>query len=285
MAKKAKLDYNEELHKIYNEMFDQIMKTGALNPVMSEDEAAFKRLSISDDVQDKKLSPEIIKNNENIAKRIRDRMSRSDIDKEDELITEIAEKRAKKRLGMPVSEFTPPVSKTAAEELSAAGSQGEIIANKMRDAGIDIDNLSMDDATRKLKLARESNVRREIPKMSTIGDESISEARFKEIKNQLDKDKLLKGVGKKAVLGAGLGASAASIMDDLSDDDAVGALLDVAETGAAYVPGIVGRAAPGLELLRATPTQTQEQEDKEIEENKFNRLKKYLAKKGLTSEI
>jgi len=90
-------------------------------------------------------------------------------------------------------------------------------------------------------------------------------------------EKGLKGLG----LAAGLGLAT----KDIQEKNAGNTLVDLLEGGASLSEGAASRIAPFLELLRSTPTATEEQEMAELEKHKrFKGLQNMLIKQKEVKE-
>ena len=226
----------------------------------------------------------------------------SDIEKE-------ATRRAMLRLGEKEAEIIPYSSK-----FKGSGAQGELMLGKLRDMGIDVDNLSEEQVNSKLdelKRAKEANkpytskltqmqdmgssrpVFTEAPMVGeTPGEYDIARRQFKtieELNRPVNKSKgfqelksSLKSGAKKLAgkLPAGLGVATAA--SALSEGDLPEAALGAAEMGLGVAGRGVSRFAPGLDLLRPTPIASEEEE---LEKLRFDKLNRYLKQKGLSSEV
>jgi hypothetical protein len=191
--------------------------------------------------------------------------------------------------------YSPPPS--FAEELKQTGVSGELIANKFKEAGINIDEATkaealqemerLSEASRSTKRVREW-LEQGMPMDTTpvIKDpEGARDVDIGKIKNQIAREKQFSnlkssmGRGTQKVLGAlpkvatGLGAVGAAM--DVKEGNIPEVGLDIAETGLGMAGKLAGRAAPFLELLRPTSTQTQEQEEAELA--KYRRLNNMLT--------
>lgn len=92
----------------------------------------------------------------------------------------------------------------------------------------------------------------------------------------------IKGLG---VLDKGLAhAGKLAIGADIAQGNIPEAAISAAEFAAPKLGAAATRAAPFLDLLRPESTQTQEQEEAELEQAKFNKLKQALKKRGLAVE-
>jgi len=229
----------------------------------------------------------------------------SDIEKE-------AARRAMLRLGEKEAEITPYSSK-----FKGSGAQGEFMLGKLRDIGIDVDNLSEEQVNSKLdeiKRAKEANkpytpkltqmqdtgssrpVFTEAPMVGeTPGEYDISRGEFKtieELNQPINKNKGFQGLkstlksGTKKLAGklpAGLGVATA--VSALSEGDLPEAVLGAAEMGLGVAGRGVSRFAPGLDLLRPTSIAPEEEEEEELKKLRFDKLNRYLKQKGLSSEV
>jgi len=92
----------------------------------------------------------------------------------------------------------------------------------------------------------------------------------------------LKGLG---VLDKGLShAGKLAIGADIAQGNIPEAAISAAEFAAPKIGAAATRVAPFLDLLRPETTQTEEQEQSELEQAKFNKLKQALKKRGLAIE-
>lgn len=218
----------------------------------------------------------------------------SDIEKE-------ATRRAMLRLGEKEAEIIPYSSK-----FKGSGAQGELMLGKLRDMGIDVDNLSEEQVNSKLdelKRTKEANkpYTSKLTQMQDTGSsrpvfteapmvgETPGEYDVDELKRSIAKDKAFRGL--KSALGSGAkklagklptGLGVATAASALSEGDLPEAALGAAEMGLGVAGRGVSRFAPGLDLLRPTPIASEEEE---LEKLRFDKLNRYLKQKGLSSEV
>jgi hypothetical protein len=162
-----------------------------------------------------------------------------------------------------------------ASQLDDIGPQGSILKQKLEEAGIDLNKVK---DVSELKSPRLSESKPYIIPM----DERARIIDVGALKEAEANKLALQRLGKLAKGGA-LGLGALATASDVLDKNEVGAALDVAETGLGLAGGIAGRAAPFLELLRPTSTQTQEQEEAELA--KYRRLNNMLTEEKKKSRM
>lgn len=203
-------------------------------------------------------------------------------------IDEIAESMAKSQLEDDFSKVEHPQygateeavkiernKPSLASELDEAGAQGSLLKQKLQEAGIDLDKVK---DVSELKSPRVSPSSPYIIPM----DERARIVDVGALKKAEANKMALQRLGKVAT-GGTLGLGALATASDIADKNEVGAALDVAETGLGLAGKVAGRAAPFLELLRSTPTQTQEQEEEELAKyRKLNNLLSEQKKKART---
>lgn len=212
-----------------------------------------------------------------------------------------ATRRAMLRLGEKEAEIIPYSSK-----FKGSGAQGELILGKLRDIGIDVDNLSEEQVNSKLEEIRRNKEANKpyVSKLTQMQDTGSSRPVFTEapmvgetpgeydvdeLKRSIGKDKAFRGL--KSTLGSGArklaeklpaGLGAVTAASALSEGDLPEAALGAAEIGLGAAGRGVSRFVPGLDLLRPTPIASEEEE---LEKIRFNKLNEYLKKRGLSSEI
>lgn len=212
-----------------------------------------------------------------------------------------ATRRAMLRLGEKEAEIIPYSSK-----FKGLGAQGELILGKLRDIGIDVDNLSEEQVNSKLEEIRRNKEANKpyVSKLTEMKDTGSSRPVFTEapmvgetpgeydvdeLKRSIAKDKAFRGL--KSALGSGArklaeklpaGLGAVTTASALSEGDLPEAALGAAEMGLSAAGRGVSRFVPGLDLLRPTPIASEEEE---LEKIKFNKLNQYLKKRGLSSEV
>ena len=190
------------------------------------------------------------------------------------------------------------------EELSALGPEGEVLVKQFEEAGIDVDTLTKKEATEAMALKRMQAGNAAKPPVSAEGligkgpQYVETESRYVDLpklRDELQRRKKfektmssIKQGAKKAVPAAVAGLGAINTASDVYQGNIPEAVLDVAEpimsmAGKGSVGKLMGRVAPGLELLRAEPTVSEEQED--LKQHRFKLLKSGLQKKGLTPEL
>lgn len=175
------------------------------------------------------------------------------------------------RFGTSSTEETIRINKAPesnlASQLEDIGPQGSLLKQKLEEAGIDLN---------KIKDVSELKSPRLRPSEPYIipPDERARIIDVGALKEAEANKLALQRLGKLAKGGA-LGLGALATASDVSDKNEVGAALDVAETGLGLAGGVAGRAAPFLELLRPTSTQTEEQEEAELA--KYRRLNNMLT--------
>lgn len=206
-----------------------------------------------------------------------------------------ASRRALLRLGEKEAEIIPYSSK-----LKEAGAQGELVLQKLKDAGIDVDNLTEEQVKLKLDDIKQAKQLESSPKLKSTpmqdmgtsrpifkeqeglgaGEKSISEPSLNRIKNLIDKEKTIaqkvKTAGKLGV-GGSLGAlSAYNTLSDIKEGNLPEAAVDVAETGLSLAGKGAGRFVPILELLRSTEPEPKDDVTSDIPmvPHRFKKLKK-----------
>ena len=198
-------------------------------------------------------------------------------------VDEITESMAKSRLTKDIENIEHPrfgdleetvkVKKgkpSLASQLEDIGTQGSLLKQKLEEAGIDLNKVK---DVSELKSPRSTSSMGSKPYIIPMDERAriIDVGALKEAEANL---LALQKLGKVAKGGAiGLGALATA--SDIADENEVDAALDIAETGLGLGGGLAGRAAPFLELLRPTPTQTEEQEEAEL--SKYRQLNKMLS--------
>jgi len=192
------------------------------------------------------------------------------------------------------------------EELSALGPEGEVLVKQFEEAGIDVDTLTKKEATEAMALKRMQAGNAAKPPVSAEGligkgpQYVETESRYVDLpklRDELQRRKKfektmssIKQGAKKAVPAAVAGLGAINTASDVYQGNIPEAVLDVAEpimsmAGKGSVGKLMGRVAPGLELLRAEPTVSEEQEQEDLKQHRFKLLKSGLQKKGLTPEL
>lgn len=157
-----------------------------------------------------------------------------------------------------------PSKTNLASQLDDLGLQGSILKEKLQKAGINAEKIK--DISELGPVRSEPYIipPEERARMVDVGALKKAEA------NKAALQKL----GKAATIG-GIGLGSLATAKDLSEGDLVKAGIDVAETGLGLAGGGLSRVAPLLELLRSTPTQTEEQEQEELA--KYRRLNNMLT--------
>jgi hypothetical protein len=183
-----------------------------------------------------------------------------------------------------------------AESLAEARKEFEQVAQKnpemiefwKEEARKPLEVISKEDALKKLRGTEDTKLNMKSsdhPLFHETPDEVARDVDIGKIKNQIAREKQFSnlkssmGRGTQKVLGAlpkvatGLGAVGAAM--DVKEGNIPEVGLDIAETGLGMAGKLAGRAAPFLELLRPTSTQTQEQEEAELA--KYRRLNNMLT--------
>lgn len=157
-----------------------------------------------------------------------------------------------------------PNKTNLATQLDDIGAQGSILKQKLLEAGIDPDKIKN---TSELKPTRSEPYiipPEERARIIDVGALKKAEA------NKI----ALQRLGKAAKIG-GVGIGALATTKDIEEGNIPEAGIDIAETGLSLGGKLAGRAAPFLELLRSTPTQTEEQEESELA--KYRKLNNMLV--------
>ena len=159
-----------------------------------------------------------------------------------------------------------PSKTNLASQLDEAGAQGSLLKQKLLEAGIDPDKIKDVSELKSIRSEPYIIPPEERARMVDVGALKKAEA------NKVALQKL----GKAATYG-GAALGGAMAVKDLSEGNVPEAGIDVAETLAGLAGGTAGRYVPALELLRSTPTQTEEQEEAELA--KYRRLNNMLTER------
>jgi hypothetical protein len=194
-----------------------------------------------------------------------------------------------------------PQPPSFAEELKQAGASGELLAKKFKEAGINIDEATREEALQEMERLREASrsakrgsewLERGMPMDTTpiIKDpEGARDVDIGKFREELARAKKFNGLksslssGAKKLaqkLPAGLGV--VTMGSALMEGEIPEAVLGAAEMGLGAAGKGISRYVPTLDLLRPTPIAPEEEE---IEKIRFNTLNRLLKKKGLSSDI
>lgn len=182
-----------------------------------------------------------------------------------------------------------PLPPSYQEELNKLGTEGNIIANKFKEAGIDINELTKQealDAMAAKRYATEEASKPFVPMEELIGkgpeyiETETKNIDLDKIKNQLNRSKkfektmsFLKSGAKKLIVP---GLTAASVGSDIYEGNIPEAVLDVAEPVIGATSATFGRFVPALELLRSTEPEPKNDviSDIPMKPQRFKKLKK-----------